>query len=269
MGRVSEGHPVHGVWSMVVVVTTALLGGCYLPLGTAAPQPATTVGQGNLGASFHAEVPVVDLLATQTEDGGGSDYELSPFPTASLEVAFGLGDRLDLEVGLDGTLYFWLLPMPLGASAGLRGMVRETDALAFALAGRVGYVGLGVEDEVERTGEDLAVSALYGKVTGAAQLNPRGAFRPGLALSILPAQVRNDALDDAERRFGAMSASATVHATIAVRGVHIGPFVNFVYFDSPNLRGSEGFVSGGIFLALRPEGGRVAATTPPATSGWE
>jgi hypothetical protein len=70
---------------------------CALPLSTGAPQSASTVGKSNVGVTAYAEAPTVDLQAA-TDGQSGSDDEFSPAPAVTTEAAYGLTDRLDLEL---------------------------------------------------------------------------------------------------------------------------------------------------------------------------
>jgi hypothetical protein len=167
---------------------------------------------------------------------------------------------------VDGALYYFLLPLPLGASIGVRGQVRDSDQLAVALAGRFGHVGLGSSKE-DANGNDVSTNATYGDVSVAGQLNPRGTLRPGLAVSLLPAYVRNSATNSAAENFSATAVSATLSLTIAAGGLEIAPFANFVHFTSDNLGGGRSVVTGGFSLAARPQHARRPSLPPSAPPG--
>jgi hypothetical protein len=224
------------------------LAGCWLPLGTAQPQSASTVGQGGIGATLYGEFPTVDLIATQDEssDLPPDHYGLSPLPTASLQVAYGIDDDLDLEVSLDGTLYI-IVPIPYGASAGVRYQLLWTPEIAVAVAGRIGHIGLGVSSE----GESRSMSASYASLGLAAHAYLVGPLRMGGSVTVIPTLVRDEVTEDETRNFGAVAASATFTPSLVLGPVEVGPFFNLAYLDSPNLRGSTMFGTVGVMMALR------------------
>lgn len=217
---------------------------CFLPLSTAAPQSARTLGKGNFGAVYYSEMPTVDLLAAEEDR---LEYAISPFPTASIQLGYGITDKLDIEVAADGTLYLFFLPLPIGGSVGARYQVLYNKNLAVALAGRVGYVGV---PGTGGSGEQYPVSSRYGAVSAVAQLMPDGPFRPSMAVNFLPASVKVTDMDTTER-FGAGALSFTVTLGIGGGPYEFGPFVNLVYFNSPNLAGSSRFVTAGAAFSIR------------------
>ena len=245
----------------------ALLAGCFLPVSTAAPQSASTVGAGSAGVTMYGEFPTLDLLGTETQATSEVDYAIAPLPTMTLAAAYGLGERLDVEVGLDGVMYI-VLPLPLGGSIGLRYQAVDSPGLALALFGRAGYVGLGVSDAEENDPNSThSVTATYGQAGVVAQARALGPFRPGLALAIMPARVHNEIKSETAENFGAVAASATVNLTFAIGWFEATPFVNFVAFDSPNLKGRHAFATFGTAFSIRPQKAPrppVAEAAPPA-----
>lgn len=223
------------------------LTGCILPLSTAAPQSATTVGKGRFGATLYAEAPTVDLLAAEDDPGKDLANALAPSPTMSLQVAYGLTDRLDLEVAADGTLLYFVVPAPLGGSAGARYQILRNERVALAAAGRVGRVSATAEWD----GEDIGGSALYGGLTVAAQAFPRGVVRPGLAISYLPISIAYEHDGGETDRFTAHVASLTASLTFAAGGLELAPFGNVAFLSSDYLDGRF-LATGGLSIALRP-----------------
>ncbi len=242
----------HSTWFpavMAAVPLAWLAAGCFLPVSTAAPQSALTVGKGSMGATLYSEFPTLDLLATQTdEDPDQEGYITAPMPTATFQLGYGITDRLDLEVAVDGVLYF-VLPLPLGGSIGGRYQVLDRGNIALAASARLGYVGLGTSDSGSEG--DVSVSAAYGAITLASQLFPRGVFRPGLAFSVMPASITNEIKGSAADRYFATAASVTFTAGLGLGPLEVGPFANLVYFASPNLHGTTTLATGGLMLALR------------------
>jgi hypothetical protein len=238
-----------GAAALLVVVSSS---GCFLPVSTAAPQSATTVGKGNVGATLYGEFPTVDLLSTQTDDDDDSEgYGMAPLPTATFQLAYGITDKADLEVALDGVLYI-IIPLPLGGSIGGRLQLIDRDKFAVAASGRVGYVGLGVNDSLESDSErEVGVSAAYTSITMTAQFMPRGFFRPAAAMTFMPARVTNEIRGETPENFTATTMSVTLTGMLGLGPLEAGPFINLVHFSSPNLAGTTSFATGGIMLALR------------------
>ncbi len=218
-------------------------------MSTGAPQSATTVGKGEVGLTAYAEAPTVDLQAS-SEDPYTGDYDYSPLPTMSVEAAFGLTDNLDLELGLDGVLYF-VVPVPLGASLGLRQQVVDMPELAVAINARVGYVQLTENSSNSEVREEF--DGVYGKLTGVARYNPHGVVRPGIALTLAPARVYLDRANETPTHYDARSATLSATLAIALGNFELGPFANLVAFDSPRLQGGAVFYTGGFMFAWRPE----------------
>ncbi len=243
--------------------------GCFLPLSTAAPQSARTLGQGQFGVTFYAEMPTLDLLASQT-DAQDEEYAIAPFPTATAQIGVGVTDSLDIEAALDGQLWFYVLPLPLGGSLGARYQVLYNQDMAIAVAGRVGYVGFGVSEVDETTDVTETVSATYGVLTGVIQAMPDRVFRPSLAVSVIPASVKNEIINEAAENYGAVSTAATITLAIGAGPLEVGPFVNLVYFNSPNLSGTASFATGGVSIALRQQKKKKKspAVAEPAPPGY-
>src|SRR3954468_18104410 len=98
---------------------------CFLPVATGAPEPATTVGKGNVGVALTGEAPTLDLVADNKDSSApDTDYTSSygEAPAAALRatIAYGLGENTDVELAIEGQLWFFFLPLPTGASLGLR-----------------------------------------------------------------------------------------------------------------------------------------------------
>ena len=257
----------------MALVVAAPSSGCFLPISTAAPQSATTVGKGNMGATIYGEFPTVDLLSTQTDDAEESDgYGLAPLPTTTFQLAYGITDKADLEVALDGVLYI-IIPLPLGGSIGGRLQLIDRDRFAVAASGKVGYVGLGVNGEPDSDPDgEVGVSAAYTAITMTAQFMPRGFFRPAAAMTFMPARVTNEIKGETPENFMATTMSITLTGMLALGPVEAGPFVNLVYFSSPNLAGTATFATGGIMIALRGRKDRPepAPLQPPVDDpGWD
>ena len=249
----------------IAPVTTA----CWLPVSTAAPQPATTVGKGHFGATFYSEFPTLDLLASQTE--AGNSYALAPTPTMTAQIAYGVHENVDIELAVDGA-YYLIIPLPLGGSAGVRYHLVNTPDVNVALAARIGTVGLGVSDTSDTTDAEVGASADYVAGTVSAELVPSPGIRPGVALSLMPAEVHNEFDTGTAENFSALATSLTARVNLVFGPVHIGPFANLVYFRSPSFRGSRGFVTGGMMLSLRPAKNPPAPPAPPpvpAPTPWE
>lgn len=240
----------------LVLVTTS--SGCFLPLSTAAPQSATTVGKGRLGATFYGEMPTADLLAS--ENPTGEDFATAPSPTMTFQVAYGLADSFDLEAALDGQMWLFLVPLPLGASIGGRLAIAESETLAVAAAGRIGSIS--GEAELDNGGDNVGGSATYGSLTLTGQLNPRGAVRPGAALSYLPASVKYDPEGQGTEHFSAHAVALTGSLTFALGNLEVAPFANLTYLTSDRIDGA--WVStGGLSIAGRPRRRPPAPAPPP------
>ena len=137
-----------------------LLPACFLPVATGAPESATTVGAGHVGFAFNGEAPSLDLIA-QNRNGSNADtsytstYAASPAAAMRLTLAIGLGDDTDLELAAEGQLWFYFLPLPTGASIGLRQHVIQSDTFDVAVAARVGGVSSSSSGNQNNSGSVL------------------------------------------------------------------------------------------------------------------
>lgn len=234
---------------LLVAVFVPLGVGCALPLSTAAPQSATTVGKGHGGVVAYAETPVVDLLANQQTP---KDKVFADVHTATIQASIGLSDDLDLEMSADGV--FYVVPVPLGGSVGARYQVARTKHVDIALAGRVGAISTGFSDS--GASDDSCTSAcayaIYGAVTTAAQLQGRGWFKPIVSFSALPARVINkEAVTEAKGKFNALAISATLGLTIDLGRIEVTPFLNAATVRIASAGDPGTIVGGGIAFAIR------------------
>ncbi len=239
-----------------VVLLGAVLGaGCFLPISTAAPQPARTVGQGQWGATFSNELPTLNLIAqdTTTNPQGGStpDDLVAPASAMELGLAYGLTDHVDLEVNAEGAMMVFIVPIPLGISGGVRAHIIHNDVFDLALAGRVGHIGLTTNVSVNggESKEDHA-DATYFAGSVVIQLNPEGRVRPGLTLQEMPATVDVALSGEDPSTFKGAASSVTLSLELLANSVSITPFLAVTSFDSPDIKSAR-FVSGGIQLQRR------------------
>jgi hypothetical protein len=241
------------------VAGLAALGGCIVPFQTSAPPLSRTVGAGRVGVTVHSEFPTVDLLATQQTDAGADDPEPASFPVSSVQLHYGLGERLDLEAGIEAVVIG--LPLPVGASIGLRRqLVDGRTSVAAALRG--GWISGSSTTSVGSTSERYEAEVLYAQAAVAAQREVTPWFRPGLALAVAPSKVATTggALGD----FAALTVGASASATFVFGRLELGPAVNVGRLLSDNLPGGGVVVSGGLYLGVRPQRrAEVTRSGPP------
>ncbi|HUJ63724.1 MAG TPA: hypothetical protein VLX92_34730 [Kofleriaceae bacterium] len=253
-----------------------VLAGCFLPVGTGAPMPATTLGRGHFGVAISAEAPTVDLVAEDKGSNASTDYTSSyagaPAAWLSFGMAYGLTDDTDLEGSIDGELWLGFLPLPTGLSAGLRHHLGSTDALDFAIAGRVGGVSLG-DAEVDASGNATndTASALYGALQFTVQKR-WGWGRPLLALNVMPFRITRAIDGDPLQKFDGIATSLTFALMLVGEHVQAGPYITGTDFESQQFSGGA-IVSGGIMFSVRPDRNRrprvepVYAPPPPPSYG--
>jgi hypothetical protein len=244
----------------------ALLPACYLPVATGAPESATTVGQGHLGVSINGEAPTLDLIANDTGSGSGdfdytSSYGEAPAAAMRLTLAYGLGDNTDLEVAAEGQLWFYFLPLPTGASIGLRQHFDGGDLFDIALAARVGGVSSGSTqvNDMDVASRDDA-SAIYGALSGVIQTK-NGFVRPLLSLQVMPFKVTRAVEGNPIQKFLGAATSTTLALMFVGDRVQFGPYVAFTNFESQQFKGGF-FPSGGLMLAFRPDRNRPKPPDP-------
>lgn len=248
---------------LALAALSTLAAGCFLPVSTAQPQSATSLGKGGIAVMTGSEFPTIDLVSTQSDDNLPNDeYGLAPLPTMTLGVGYGLSENLDLIAGFDSVLYI-VLPLPLGAWVGGRLQLDMKKNLDVAVYARTGFVSLDDEDNVDN------LRASYGQIGAIATLWPTDGFRPSASFSVMPAFVENTLKSSTKESFTTMSMNLTLTAMIGFGPVEVGPFVNFVYFRSPNLAGTAFFPTGGMMFSLRsrkarkPSSAAAAIQAPP------
>ncbi|MGE5185643.1 MAG: hypothetical protein ACM31C_26460 [Acidobacteriota bacterium] len=249
---------------MKIVGLLALCGGCFLPVATGAPEPATTVGKGHVGAMISGEAPTIDLIAKNGTSEYADTYGESPAAAMRFTLSFGLDDDTDLEVAAEGELWLFFLPLPTGGSVGLRHHLLAGDAIDFALAARVGGVSAGTEytdSSGNRTKDDA--TAEYGAVQAVAQLR-EGFVRPLASVSFMPFNVHRTPGDMPETKFKGLASSVTFGLMLVGDRAQFGPYFTVTNFVSDQFAGGT-FASGGLMLAIRPDRNRphYAPAPPP------
>lgn len=231
---------------------------CFLPVATGAPEPATTVGRGNVGFSLHGEAPTLDLVAKNrgSDDPPPTDYTSSygeaPAAAARLTLAYGLGDDTDVELAFEGQLWFYFFPLPTGASLGLRQHIDGGDMFDIALAARVGGVTTGsTKSDAMNTAVEDEASAIYGAVQAAIQVK-HGFVRPLLALNVMPFKITRGIHDQPIQRFYGAATSTTFVLMFVGNHVQFGPYATLTNFESETFKGGF-FPSFGLMLAFRPD----------------
>ena len=222
--------------------------GCVLPFSHSTPQPATTVGKGNSAFAVRSQIPTVNMLAAGDRQSMVSELPLAPYPTISLEYIYGLNTSLDLELGIDGTMYYFVLPAPSGLWGGLRTNIVDGTKIAVSLAGRVGgIVGFtnddGKDDLDDGSDNETDVGGVYGQASISAQFNPYGTFKPGISIAAVPAAIFAD-----RRSYFAQVYSVTASLGIAGRRFEFYPFFDVAAVDAQNSSGAEFVLSGGLYI---------------------
>jgi hypothetical protein len=238
----------------IVLLVVTVTSGCILPISTGAPLPPTTVGQGKVGFAFSGEAPTLDLIA------GGSDYKstyaAAPAAAATLTVAYGVGEHTDVELAAEGALYYFLLPLPTGASIGFRHHLDVGDAVDLGIAAKLGGVGVSdsTTDSRGNTTTRSSASAIYGAFQ-AVLATRQGQVRPMLAASVMPFRIKRHPEDEPEVRFNGEGSSLTAGLMLVGRGFLVTPYVAVTNFQSQQFSGGW-FVSGGILFAVRRDRNR-------------
>ena len=103
-------------------LSVALLGGCSLPLATGTALPATTVGKDRVGLTLYEETPVLDLVVDRAETATAIDSSIDVEALGSGVglLAFGLRDGTDVEGGLHLAMHYFVAPVPVGGTIGIR-----------------------------------------------------------------------------------------------------------------------------------------------------
>ncbi|MEO8553151.1 MAG: hypothetical protein ABI678_24430 [Kofleriaceae bacterium] len=239
---------------------------CFLPVATGAPEPATTVGRGNVGVAFTGEAPTLDLVASNNGSGSQDTDYISSYgeaPAAALRatVAYGLGENTDVELAIEGQLWFYFLPLPTGASIGLRQHLDGGDMFDIALAGRFGGVTTG---STTVNGMDVATddeaSAVYGSLQGVVQVK-RGFVRPLVSLNVMPFKITRGLESAPIQRFYGAATSATFGLMLVGDRVQFGPYATLTNFESQQFKGGF-FPSFGLMLSFRPDRNRPKPPDP-------
>ncbi len=244
-----------------VVGLVGLLGaGCILPVSTGAPMPATTVGKGRIGGAMSAEAPVLNLIAEDPDGNSDPDnaisYGAAPAAAFNFTLSYGLTDSTDLEVTGEGSLYFFIIPLPTGGSIGIRQHFDASDEIDFALAARIGHVGTGDSDDTE------GASANYAQVQGVIQLK-HGGMRPLLALNLMPANIKRTFSSEPDYSFNGFASSLTFGLMFTGDKVTAGPYIVGTNFYSDRFDNVGWFVGGGLMFASRPDRTLKPAPPPP------
>jgi hypothetical protein len=235
----------------------ALLPACYLPVATGAPESATTVGRGHLGVALSGEAPTLDLIANNSGSGSAdtdytSSYGEAPAAAMRFTLSYGLGENTDVEIAAEGQLWYFFLPLPTGASIGLRQHLEGSDMFDIALAARFGGVSSG---STQVNGMDVATSddasAIYGAFSGVVQVK-NGFFRPLVSLQLMPFKVTRAVEGSPIQRFYGAATSATFALMLVGDNVQFGPYATLTNFESQQFKGGF-FPSGGLMLAFRPD----------------
>ncbi|MBK9072807.1 MAG: hypothetical protein IPL79_17670 [Myxococcales bacterium] len=223
----------------IAVGLVVALGGCFLPLSAGAPQMASTVGKGSYGTSLALEAPTLDLSG---EDGS---IGVAPAAGGTATVAYGVGDRTDLEVSLEGAMYLFILPMPTGGAVGVRHQVVASEQFDVAIAGRLG----GVATSFSSDGNEQKYSATYAAASVAVQ-GAYGPFRPLLSAQVMPARITRNVNGDATKFVGT-AASVTLGAMFQLSDrVQLGPYWAGFSFASERVERITEW-SAGVMLAVR------------------
>jgi hypothetical protein len=248
------------------ILALFLLGGCFLPVATGAPEPATTVGHGKAGITVSGEAPTLDLIAKKngsTPQEYTDTYGQSPAAAMRATLSYGLTDDTDVEVAAEGELWFFFFPLPTGGSIGFRHHVETGDAFDVAIAGRVGGVSAGL-DYTDSNGATVKneATAEYGAAQGVIQLK-HGPIRPLASINLMPFHVKRTPGSDPVQTFTGLASSVTFGLMLVGRFAQIGPYVTVTNFESQQFSGGF-FASGGVMLSLRPDRSRPKEPPPPA-----
>ncbi|MBI4510935.1 MAG: hypothetical protein HY698_14980 [Deltaproteobacteria bacterium] len=223
--------------------------GCYLPMSTAAPQNPDTVRKGNFGVTFHGEYQAIDLLATPArapDPAAPERYPSAELPTFHMDVAYGVSSRLDLELGVDGLLVV-ALPVPTGLSAGVRYQLVRSSSVDVSLASRFGVLYGSSKDKEGTSGH----GQLHHVHAALALRLKQAKWRPGLALSVVPARAMTELSSGESRNVDALAASSTFSLTLGSGRMQLSPFVNVGILSTDNVRGTSAFFGVGLAACFR------------------
>ena len=227
-------------------------------MATGTPEPATTVGAGRVGFAITAEAPTIDLIAKDNGSGGldpdyTDTYGSSPAAAARLTLSIGLAENTDLELAAEGELWGFLIPIPTGASLGLRQHLVALDLFDIAVAGRVGAVGASNDDDTfngtQSTSTHNSASAYYGALSAVVQWR-HGVFRPALSINAMPFRIKRQIGGDVPDRFYGEATSATLGLLFVTKHITVGPYGALTNFESQEFKGAI-FPSVGIMFAIR------------------
>lgn len=241
----------------------ASLSGCYLPVMTGAPDSAQTVGKGKLGFSVGAEAPELDLIAKDSTKETQYTDSYGEAPSAGMRgtLAFGVTDSTDLELSAEGQLWFFFLPLPTGASIGIRQHVAANDLFDFAIAGKFGGVSSGtatVDSSGNATSDEA--SAYFGSLSGVVQVR-HGLFRPLVSLNVMPFKITRAVDGEPIQRFWGAATSVTFAAMFVGDFAQFGPYATFTNFESQQFKGGF-FPSFGLMLSFRHDHNKEPPPNP-------
>ncbi len=261
----------------VLLLSTLASAGCILPVSTGAPLPATTVGKGKLGVAISGEAPVLDLIAEDSDGNAdstsGITYGAAPAMAGTLTFGYGITDHTDIEVAGEGAFYYFILPIPTGASIGLRQHIPLGESLDLGLAARIGHVGANTTstDADGNMTDPEGASANYGAFQGILQFGA-GNIRPLAALNIMPAYITRRFEDPSEPDFHwkGLATSLTFGVMFVGRHVQGGPYIAGTNFYSDRFNNVGWFASGGLVVSFRrdphrkPDPPEVLVPEPPS-----
>lgn len=230
---------------LVLAIAAVALAGCYLPVATGTPQPATTIGTGRVAAGFAGEAPTLDLTAGTTDFN--DSYAEAPAAAGRFEVAYGLRERTDVEASLEMSLYFYVAPLPIGGSIGIRQWLVTRRNLDVAAAARIGGVRVATEDS---GGRKDSASAETAQLSLAAQ-GAWGAFRPLASIAGIGARMTR-VVDGVATDFNGIAGSVTLGAMFQLGSIQLGPYIVGTYFTSDEFSG-RAMVAGGVAISYRPD----------------
>lgn len=252
-------HPRTKVNRMIPRLGRAILAGClfaagcHLPVSTAIPETPATVGRGHWGVLLAAGHPTVNLLATVQGEPDPADphhYSRADWPSFQLRLARGVSDHVDVELGVEGMMY--VLPIPFGASLGVRHRFYTTNSTDMTWSGRVGYAAAR-----DAASADEA-SIVYGVLACNADTEGWRGLRPGLAVSIMPMRVDPDLETFPIDEFYAVASSVTFKLAL---GPNVIPFAHAGLITSSNVRGTDLFLGLGLALSWGAERRKVPLDT--------
>jgi hypothetical protein len=236
----------------VAALLVGVGGGCILPIATGTPQAATTVGKGKFGFAIAEEGPVLNAVAA---DNGNINTAVAPAGTGTATLSLGLGDDTDIELSADVALYFFILPLPTGGSAGIRQHLFRGDNYDVAVAARIGGASAEAEstDSQGKTTTDSA-SAKYASLSAVVQ-GHYGKVRPLVSANLMPMQITYNGT------YNGLSASATLGLMFQLGPMQVGPYVTGTMFQS-DVFTSNFFPSGGLMMAYHPDRYNQPAAPP-------